>query len=234
MPAGQIVFLGDVHGPRDKWELFRQVVARISLENEEELETIVCQCGDFGYFPNVFDFWPPQNVEIPDWMRVFFIRGNHDNSWALQEFQDCGKPVEFVSRIFFVPDGLVLEFFGQKILFIGGAETPKSCRAQLGIDYWPGEVVNMRSIFRALNNCQDAGPIDFVLSHTCPSSFEIINDKGVEVSDNGCRRLLQEVFEVVSPDFWFFGHYHANSEGKTGTTIWQDLGQTGEVRVFIF
>jgi predicted phosphohydrolase len=175
-------FIGDIHGKYAEYE----IVAYDSPSGES------IQVGDFG-----IGFGRPPYGDIVMPPEHKFIRGNHDNPG------ECKKHPNWI------PDGTYDE--EKKILYIGGALSIDKAYRTPGISWWPDEELSyseMMVIFDDIMNKNYKPKI--IVSHDAP---EVIVEALFPFYEKGrfsstTRVFLQNIFENVKPDMWFFGHWH--------------------------
>ena len=90
----------------------------------------------------------------------------------------------------------------------------------------------MDTIYKELVACRE--PIDFVLSHTCPKSWEptdlFLNTVDQSGVDKTMEEWLDKVKNVVDWQFWMFGHYHADRlECPYVIQVYEGIWSFGEV-----
>lgn len=209
----KIAIVGDIHG---KFDALERIVTLERENGGEPLDAII-QCGDFGVWTNNWDGKVRVNF---DHIPVYFCRGNHEEHNALDrlsrtEIQSLNELHPDNSKnIFHCPFGSVLTIERHNFLFVGGADSIDKQWRTKDVSWWEQETISEAQMeaFRK----KELPEINFVISHTCPDMIlkeekfkNLFDSEYMEMKnvDPSCQHL-QEVFERVKPQFWFFGHWH--------------------------
>jgi Icc-related predicted phosphoesterase len=209
----KIIVTGDVHG---QWGRLNTFV------NDHRPDVLIC-CGDFGYFPR----WGPEhslkNIKTHD-TKIYWCPGNHEDWEHLEE--NYGRrglePVEIKKNIFYCPIGSRLEVEEKSILFAGGADSIDRAYRTMGHDWFPQELLNIDDIDFIINNSKRT---DIVISHTCPSLFDMSKTGRYDKWNDPTRKALDIILEQLNPSLWFFGHWHFYLWGRFGRTYWTCLNE---------
>lgn len=204
-----IIVFGDVHGDFGK----------VNNILNKKRPSLALQVGDFGYGWDGFD-------EKINFVRpVYFADGNHENFDYLYGGRD-----EIVKRFskrldnncFYMPRGSVLVLpDGREVLFAGGAGSiDKGYRIPF-VSWWPQEDITFRDMKRFYELKEMGFNPDIIISHTGPSLvLELMGIKKYENNQWYNERMLDEVFGLFKPRYWYFGHFHKHlSYKKDGTTF---------------
>ena len=170
--------------------------------NYDEYLAIVKDCqesiqvGDMG-----FDYNPIRHIAE----HHKFIGGNHDNYDEI-----CTSPNN-------------LGNFGiyKGIGFIRGAKTIDRYHRILGITRWDEEELNYIQGIECVEFFEKHKP-ETIVSHDCPQFVTALMGKNIEFSTT--RKLLNEIYELVKPKHWLYGHHHKNFQIKHENTIFQCVG----------
>jgi len=221
------LILGDIHG---EWAYAERLYHELMRERDIDL---LIQVGDFGY-------WPRSTQRT--WKRVFdhralFICGNHEN---FEDLVNVRKPdlglgpsygawVEMMRHWEYKHRGS----YEDGILFIGGASSPDKHNRFPGYDWFPQENISVADEYRIFDTIDRVGAenIHTIISHECPSEFEMQPVLDCHETFDGNRYILEEVRNRVHPERWYFGHYHERLEGVTDEgTHWRCIGtiETGD------
>jgi hypothetical protein len=213
----KIMVLGDVHG---RWRSLNELIAGTGPD-------IILQCGDFGYFPRLArpDGGRPNDPtgRLTTRARVHWCDGNHEDHETLAMLREnLGEgrrgSFEVATNVFWQDRGSTLTLpDGRVVLFMGGADSIDKKLRLNGRDWFPGELISMGDIM-ALPD----GPVDIVISHTCPSRFRLPVPDAEKARDPS-RKLLDEVFERYRPSLWYFGHWHKRMKGRYHKCRWTCL-----------
>lgn len=261
MKKAQLVHIcGDFHGEWDRLNVFINQKIRQSKKVRalaaayDELEVLILQCGDFGYWPhlsplpeclrtggradlrrleeairNQVDFLKDGQV------KVYWTDGNHEDHDALDDLEAKHSGEAFLSvmpGVFFAPFGSILTLVdGTRVMFCGGAESgPLDIQDRVpGFSWWPQEGIDDKDMAR-LPDPQTAC-VDWIISHTGPHAFEIVG-KGIEYRKNRepSKAYLDRILEDYRPKRWWFGHYHALRDGWNNGCRWMLLDRLGNGR----
>lgn len=260
----QIVFvLGDVHGDWYELNEFLDFEVRESKKIQElakqyELEVIVLQVGDFGFF------WPGEDnsgsiYNDVDWLKdgrvkIYWCDGNHEDhnvldsldAKASRDLEHGADQNEVAPGVYYARFGSVLELLdGTRIMFAGGAESCDKAERTAFKSWWPQEGIDekdMRNMpFRAFPaGLMDKVPayIDWIVSHTAPGCFELEGYEGEKLTEQS-RERLNFVKAVYFPTKWFFGHFHHHFRGEhnrceyVGLSHISDYGRFGQSKILL-
>jgi predicted phosphodiesterase len=163
----QILYLGDIHGAFKK---IKKKIKRLHIGNNEDI-TYIIQVGDFG-----IGFHPKSDLQQLQNLNSFFanrniifiaIRGNHDDPSYFQ-----GNHI--YSNLQLLPDYTVMELYGIKHLFVGGAvsidRTWRLQKDQEAASYGSSQRSYWRDELFVLDEekLKDITGIEVVITHTAP------------------------------------------------------------------
>ena len=215
----KIYVLGDVHG---EWGELNKLI-------NTKHPDIILQCGDFGFWPHMFD------ITIKNYnTKIYWLPGNHENWDILLHDWDHTllKNREILPNIYYMRRNDILELNGKNILFFGGGDSIDKMYRRLSIgpwdehaSYWTQEIPTERDL--------DSLPminVDMVLSHTCPQYFKLKTDRYDKIHDP-TRKMLDIVYDRYQPRNWYFAHWHTYISGvykdcnyvglnREGTNLW--------------
>jgi predicted phosphodiesterase len=202
----KVLVVGDIHGYFD-------MLSRFLNKDETKYDYIFC-CGDFGYWPGYRRF---EDIKLSENTKLFFADGNHERHDLLKNLESN----EIIPNVFYMKRGSVLTIENKNILFFGGADSIDKAYRTPGHDWFPEENISYADM---LNLPPETTKIDMVISHTCPTEFDL---KGIvffkdKMKDTN-RIYLSEILTLYRPSFWFFGHWHQCFEGKYLNTKWYGL-----------
>jgi len=121
--------------------------------------------------------------------------------------------------VYYMPRGTTLILpDGRTVLFMGGADSTDKDLRIIGHDWFPEELISQRDLDRALSQ---KGPIDIVISHTCP--WEWTPRASLSKKNDPSREALSQILERFSPSLWYHGHWHHYKEGQYKDTHWISL-----------
>jgi Icc-related predicted phosphoesterase len=214
----KIVALGDVHGNFDFLNSFI----------EEQEADVILQCGDNAYY------WNKDNTGIikPKHTKVYFTPGNHEN-WDMFE-EKIGRhgtvPIEVEKNIFMCPIGSTLTINGKVILFVGGADSIDKEYRLPKVSWWSQEILNYNDFDYISKNVRKT---DIIISHTCPTSFQIGYQYYDKINDPS-RAVLNLVLTQYQPKLWFFGHWHDSIKGRYEKTDYIGLNMIKENNFYTY
>jgi len=229
--ADKILILGDIHGD---WRALNTMI------NKKRPEVVIC-CGDFGYWPDLkttktytkdgefhVEYEPSfemKKIKIGDTgARIFWCPGNHEQWWTLEkEYGRRGtEPIQMLKDnqdVFYCPIGSVLTLNGNRILFVGGAESTDQEYRTLGKNWFPEEVINLTDYHYILDNVK--APVDMVVSHTCPTGFPMAQVTGRwDKNGDPSRIALHHLLIDYKPTLWAMGHWHDYKRGNNYGCEW--------------
>ena len=203
----KILILGDAHG---YWMSLNQIVKAMRPD-------LVLQCGDFGYFPK-FKLYCPEN-RLANRAPIHWCDGNHEDHESLAKFRsDPPAGHEVATNVFYQERGSTLTLpDGRTVLFMGGADSIDKKERTSGRDWFPEELITEADLAR-LPDCR----VDIVISHTCPTRFDI-SEHFPEKEADPSRKFLDVVLDRYKPARWYFGHWHKFLEGKHKNCRWKGL-----------
>lgn len=203
----KIIVCGDVHG---KWWLLNILIAT-------EKPDIILQCGDYGWWPHIpdVDNTPLDYKETA----IYWCPGNHEN-W--DDLDERGTDITLMpDGSFYCPFGTTKVLpTGERVLFVGGAESIDKWHRIQGYSWWPQEIITEKEMLRLPDI-----DIDIVISHTIPTRF--IKEFGYmryrdKYNDPSCK-ALDIVFDIYKPKKWYSGHYHHRESNEIEGCKWEAL-----------
>lgn len=223
---------GDCHGQ------FERIWQFCSEQNTNQNDVLII-LGDAGinYFSDERDNELKKELsELP--ITLFFIHGNHEaRPW------ECGTYVEnkwqggsvYVEHqypnILFAKDGEIYEIAGKKAVVIGGAYSiDKYYRLTYGHKWYnseqPDEQIK-KYVIKQLNSCD--WKVDFILSHTVPVEMEPtwVFIPGIDQTqvDKSTEIWLQDIYDRLTFEKWYAGHYHVRTEYKKVKIMYEDYDE---------
>lgn len=213
---------GDLHGSLKSVEQLKQFCA----DNNTDHNDIIILLGDVGanYHLNEYDIdFKSALASLP--ITILCVHGNHEArpetipTYTLQYSSLIGGEYwveQDYPNILFPKDGIVT-IFGKKCLILGGAySVDKWYRLMNGLTWFPDEQMSISEQNRILSLLDNENEFDYVFSHTCPNIFVpkhlflgCVDQNSV---DKTMEYFLQEVYNKISFNKWFCGHYHSDEE----------------------
>ncbi len=93
---------------------------------------------------------------------------------------------------------------------VGGATSVNKDGRTKDVNWWPEEELSETEKEYILSNTEEyGGSVDFVLSHTCPTS--ILGAIKEYAQKDSVSEFLEEIFYGVVFNRWYFGHMHCDA-----------------------
>lgn len=253
MRRAQIVYIaGDLHGDWDTFNPFINAKIRQSkqlrsyIDTYDEVEVIILQTGDFGFWPHKHNStelsrngrsrWNQYGIKnavsgIKDGLvKIYWCDGNHENHDVLDvlEAQQPDQPfIEIMPGVYFATFGSIVTLLdGTTVLFCGGADSIDKERRIPGDSWWTQEIINMNDMERLPP--PGSTRVDWIISHTCPAYFSL--DVPVYTAGKAgdpSKQYLNMIFDAYRPKQWWFGHYHDYQQGFHDGCAWTMLDRCG-------
>lgn len=231
-----LIFTGDTHGGMATVSRIDNIKRNMPEYKPEE--TMIVILGDAG-----LNFWlnntDKKDKKILNSMNyhIYCVRGNHEQrpelikSMTLVNDENVNNVVymeEAFPNIRYFVDGKIYNLLGYKCLVVGGAySVDKWYRlARAGYSKDEAETADPKKCGWFKDECLTAAEmvaimeevkgesIDFVLSHTCPLSWEptdlFLNGIDQSTVDKSMEIWLDELKDNIKWKYWLFGHYHAD------------------------
>lgn len=202
-----IFITGDVHGDFDR---FRNPALR-KLKKQDAL--IIC--GDFGF---IWDGSKREKKLLKKIGRlrcnVLFVEGSHENYTLLEQYpveEWCGGKTRLISgRLRQLMRGQVYEIAEKTVFAFGGGQSDDSYELIEGENWWQREIPTEDELAEGLANLERVGnSVDFVVTYEPPSRLhDFLNDNSGD--RNHINTYLNEIFEKITFNGWFFGKLHLN------------------------
>lgn len=240
-----IMCTGDTHG---SW-------SRFSSENWPEgrslnkYDTLII-AGDFGL---VWDNEPSDMEQYwTNWLHnkpwtTCFIDGNHSNHTRLNALPTVNKFGSIVGKvsnsIYHLKRGNVYTIEDKKFFCFGGAKSVDKEHRTEGVSWWPEEEPSFSECNHGIDElAKHNNTVDYIITHTAPSSIIKILDEGLasyynlrnpylpypittmgyQFSDT-TSKYLEEIRKITKYKQWFFGHFHQEFAGTDFRLIYQDI-----------
>ena len=169
---------------------------------------------------------------------TLFVDGNHENFDRLYEYPvkewKGGKVHKIRPSVIHLMRGQVYQINGEKIFAFGGASSHdisggilepddpeyKAKKKELDqgwlpyrinhVSWWEQELPSKAEMDEGLKNLSAHGnSVDFIVSHCCSSSTQVLLGGGMFTPD-ALTNYLEQIRQTVKFKKWFFGHYHDN------------------------
>ena len=179
--------IGDVHGKHNSYY-------KICKESEK-IGIPTLQLGDLGFNYDILKLLDPYKHK--------FIGGNHDNYELVNNYDH------------YLGDYGSYTFGGVTFFFVRGAFSLDYRLRRLGIDLFEQEQLSYLKGCYSLQEYEKVKP-EIVISHDCPNvmrdyfcenGYGLFGNKKIHTFTG---TLLQQMFEIHPPKFWYFGHWHTN------------------------
>ena len=215
-----IYLLGDTHG-------YMNTIVQM-IQKEDIHDDVVIILGDFGFIWNGDTkglFKLQKRFEQRNCM-LAFIDGNHENFERLYKYPtetwNGGQIHRIAANIVHLMRGEVFTIFGKTFFAMGGANSIDKESRVNRIHWWAEEDITYADMENANKNLALCGDtVDYVLTHTCPLEVKKAMKMKIEY-DNSNEQKLQMIADVLTFDWWYFGHYHKDWVYDKYTCLWQD------------
>lgn len=230
------LILGDTHAD---WRQSTLTV-RHAIKEDGPFDQVI-QVGDMGFgWPGKKPWIEEFDIPVKKW-----IDGNHENFAMLNSRDEPNFGYDpyhvlwprgwesFLDEWRYMPRGTIED----GVLYIGGAKTPPWASRNRGIDWWPEESISYEDEERTLDSIETyEGDIHTVISHDCPTAFVMESVIRGEEYQDGNRKFLEHLRQLIEPERWFFGHYHAALTGTIEGCQWRcvDMVPSRDYAVVVF
>lgn len=227
--TGQIkhfILTGDTHGELDRIEKFA------SIFDINTCALVILGDGGYNFYLNKTDRKKKENIQRLGCL-LYLVRGNHEErpenlSDILEDYDEIVNGYVYYQNeypnIRYLKDGGIYNLEGYSTLVIGGAYSIdkhyRLARARAnGWDpetHWTGwfkdEQLTPEEMFSIENNVTDMN-FDFVLTHTCPYTWQpfdlFLNEVDQKTVDNSMEKWLDDLKGKITWKYaWLFGHFH--------------------------
>ncbi len=209
-----ILVTGDIHGEIDIHKLKK---SRLGLFSGMTKEDYLIICGDFGL---VWDnraeekWWLEWLLQKP--FTTLFVDGNHENFDLLYQYPveewHGGRIHRINDSVLHLMRGQVFDIGGKSFFAMGGAESHDKQYRKEGISWWPRELPSAEEYSEAEENLKKHGnKVDYIITHCAPTTIQkemiarLWNDT---YQANELTDFLERVWQNVSFEHWYCGHYH--------------------------
>lgn len=230
-----IIVTGDLHRDYD----IKKLDEIASISNPP---SIVLIAGDFGGIWNQCSKEDDGKIKLHK-KDVDFIKslskypfkiisclGNHENYDVINQLPRVdaygGQIIKLSDNVELLDRGYVYELEGYKFLSVGGAMSMDRRYRIEHKSYWSDETITEADIIKAISSLKAvSSKVDFVLTHTCPSSVlekelasSINKDHDYEcklkfaLENDPSVKLLESLKQKINFTEWYFGHFHVERE----------------------
>ena len=206
---------GDTHFPIDAGKLFKHSKG-FPVSSLQKTDYVIV-LGDFGFFwqkrSSSGAKYSRDDLELP--YTLLFVDGNHENFDWLEEFpvvERFGGKVQWCRKnILHLMRGEIYTIDGKRFFVCGGATSIDRDFRQPHVSWWPQENVTHAEAKYAVDNLERNGPIDFILTHTCPEYIVPLMFNSNPVWDP-TSKFLDIIAERLPNVPWYFGHWHEDKD----------------------
>lgn len=212
-----IYVTGDCHGK------FKD---RFSLLNFPE--QVYCTKDDYviiaGDFAGVWEkeLTASENEEL-EWLEqrrftTLFVDGNHENFDRLNDYPieewNGGKVHKIKPSVIHLMRGQIFQIAGKKLFAFGGAASHDKKYRVDHIDWWEQEMPSKAEMEDGIKNLGiHENKVDLIITHCAPTQIETGNYGFMNCyRPNSLTDYLQRIYDTVSCEHWYFGHYHSNKQ----------------------
>ena len=218
------IITGDTHGDMSRF-------SRLSVEDPNATAVIILGDAGCNYYKNKKDDRTKQAL-LDTNMTFYLVRGNHEDrpeniTGMISVYDEEVQGEVFMEEAFpaikYLKDGGIYVINGHKTLVIGGAySVDKWYRLGMGYQWFPQEQLTTDEMAMIETNIKGQH-FDFVLSHTCPISWEPVDLflRGIDQSsvDKSMEQWLDSLKDKIDWTVWLFGHYHADRLERPGVEM---------------
>ena len=226
------VVTGDIHGDVIRLDSF------IDKFPKDSYALILLGDAGFNFFLNKTDRKHKEYVQSLGCL-IYVVRGNHEERpenipTMLHDYDEIVDGYVYYEKdypnIRYFIDGVIYNLNGYSTLIIGGAYSIdkyyRLARAKANHDddwnpeeHWTGwfkdEQLTQDEMFKIQKDVHDM-KFDFVLSHTCPYSWQpfnlFLNGINQSTIDNTMEKWMDDLKNEISWDSaWLFGHFHEDN-----------------------
>ena len=215
-------FTGDTHADLNRFYSIENLFKKRGL-NTNECGVIVLGDVGFNYFLDHRDRNLKKKFIKNCNYTIYCLKGNHEarpqQVEGIQKIYDtnvCGDVYyeeEYPNIKYFLDTSAsTYTINGYKFLTIGGAySVDKFYRLQQGWNWFEDEQLSQGEM-NYIENKSTGNIFDFVLTHTCPLSWQptdlFLDAVNQELVDNSMEKWLEELINKISYKYYLFGHYH--------------------------
>jgi hypothetical protein len=177
---------------------------------------LILQVGDFGYWEHTADgkFYLDRLSDnaVLRGVQVVWLDGNHENHTMLREkYADAERSEEgfwkIRENIWYSPRANVWEWYGKRLMTLGGAFSIDREWRKFGESYWAEETITPEEEALAISR----GKIDFLFTHDAPTNIPMDLWK-TDYESQAQRQSVSRVADATRPSVWYHGHYHYQKE----------------------
>lgn len=220
---------GDCHGQFKRIEQF----CSIKNTNKEDVMIILGDAGINYHLDERDSNLKSALTELP--ITLFCIHGNHEaRPWECGEYEErnwqggCVYVEQQYPNLLFAKDGEIYDIAGKKAIVIGGAYSiDKHYRLRNGQKWFKSEQPDdqiKKYVNRQLGKYD--WQVNYVLSHTVPIEMEptwaFIPGFDQSNVDKSTEIWLQDIYDSLTFDKWYAGHYHVRTEYKKVKIMYED------------
>lgn len=226
---------GDCHGR------FNKVLNYFPFDEENKNNALII-LGDTGlnYYLNNTDRKSKMLLQNTG-LTFYLVRGNHEErpenistmiEWYDPEIQGVVYREEDFPNIRYLVDGCIYLFNGYRALVVGGAYSVDKWYRLNGHkhkDGWTGWFKDEQLYEEEMNyifDSQYGNNFDFVLSHTCPYSWQpfdlFLNGIDQSTVDNSMELWMDKLKDSITWTAWLFGHFHDDRLVRPGVEMYMN------------
>ena len=204
---------GDTHGSLSRYNV---------LDNYEKDTAAIVILGDVG-----FNYLGPDQDEYVKRRAnshqnyIYCVRGNHEMRPTAVEKMELLYDTNVNNYVYYEPefpyiryfkDGYLYNIDGYVALVLGGAySVDKHYRLMWGRKWFEDEQLTQEEMDN-ISAVHKYGEVDFVLSHTCPLSWQprdlFLEGLDQSTVDNSMEVWMDGLKDTLDWNIWLFGHYH--------------------------
>ena len=269
MSISNVIFTGDTHGGVSTIVRVSNIQRNMPQYKPEETAIVILGDAGLNFYLNNTDKKYKKLLNSMGYY-IYCVRGNHEQrpelvkNMILVEDENVDNSVwmeEAFPNIRYFVDGNVYNLCGHSALVVGGAYSVDKWHRLARAGYAPeeAETANPKKCSWFKDECLTTSEMyeisqnvyeksfDFILSHTCPISWEptdlFLGCIDQSTVDKSMELWLDELKDNVNWKYYLFGHYHADrierpyieqfyqeyEDIETICTRWDKYKETGEL-----
>ena len=146
------------------------------------------------------------------------------------EIWNGGKVQKIRESVIHLMRGQIFEIDGKSFFTMGGAKSSDKKYRKEGLTWWKEEEPSNEEKNEALLNLKKCNNnVNYIITHTCPTSLVKVFDKECYNMPFELDRLseinsfFEELKELIDFDYWYFGHYHCDIDMDKFNMVFDEI-----------